>query len=456
MLDKGKNGFDKAMVEEGWRNMSQILDQELPTKKKNRKFLWWWFSGVGVAAIALSLLWATGGQRMEQRLSVPAGTNDPIVSKEAAVITPQVPKNVSPTAQKVVEKGTHIKQAIHQPVLINKKDAVWVTPPNAIDIGSNSLVTKIREDGPLAVLEKKSLLEKAAVSTPIQQAALLQKLPLKKLEVVPVKRTLSLNPGRMKNSGKNQVYLAVDALGNTNPLSWAGMALEAGLIVNGSGRLNLSAGIGYARKTLSLKYESVGIITEYDESTSIGANADSRSATVNPGFVYPDRLGYNGERLNASEVQMSQNFYSTRAYVYLPVRLGYRLNSRFFLQAGIQLAYIGKVVNFIYAGNYSLLDNFTRKNFSANSQEFNGLYNSTSFFQEEADSQVIGYNSTVVNPVSIHRWLMSVDFRLGYQINRKWSTTLQLNYQLTPESTNLKLIKRNTQLNIGWGVSRTF
>ncbi|MBK7936920.1 MAG: outer membrane beta-barrel protein [Lewinellaceae bacterium] len=53
-----KNEFDNRLTDKGWRSMRQVLDREMPEKRKRRPLIWWWMGAV----LLLSLAGAGGWQ----------------------------------------------------------------------------------------------------------------------------------------------------------------------------------------------------------------------------------------------------------------------------------------------------------------------------------------------------------------------------------------------------------
>lgn len=466
MSDKGTNISKESLVDIGWQQMSQILDVELPQEKKRRKFLWWWFSGLGVAAIALSFLWASGGF-VEPELATPIQSESPVVKRENKTTVPVVaPKKemTPPVRKQSLDVKKESKQTKTPPIAASKRLAPsiqGIDPIEQLEVNvSKKPLTTVETN---TSIEKNINAEKAATSlaeTGVYTITVdyLPELPFTELDVPSMKE--SLKTLKIKKRRKNLAYLSLDVIGVGNSLSWTGGNLEAGLIFNAHEKMNLSVGLGVGLNTIALKSVTPGIIRQYSDEEISADPGEVFDASINPIFTYPSSEQYNNEALNVSKTDLSQGFYSKQAYIYLPIRLGYRLSPRFFLQTGVQLSYLHKVGNFTYDGVYSVLDELNRKNadsFPTTQGQSPAEYSLiASLSNDWADNRTISYNSSVVSPVSIHSWLLDVNFRIGYQINRNWSTTLQFSKAITPVSSSHKLIKRQNNLTIGLGLRRTF
>ena len=425
----------------------------MPREQKRRRFLWWWFSGMGIAAIALSLLWATGGLGVKELLSTPVETPKSHVHNKKQEKKPSLQNQT----QKQIKNTKPNKAQELPPIAISRKNkAVPTRHIKLMPAADKKVSLASNEPIELSVEPDRSYTPVVETLKREQKIDLLQKLTLGKLEI-PESNPMPLSPPKIKKRRKNLLYVSLDAVGNNAPFSLTGGNIETGIIFNGTEKINLSVGIGYGRKVITLKSESAGLIGQLSETGSITTSQDILLATIHPGFVYSGGRGYNGEYLDISKTNLSQQFYSKRAYVYMPIRLSYRLSSRLFVTAGIQVAYVNKMVNFTYDGTYSLLDKNTWNRADFTQEQFNGNgYALTALLSKEPDNRIFSYNSSAVNPIKINSWLLGYDLRLGYQLNPKWSTTLQFSQDLLPVSTNVKLIKRQHRLNLGLGVRRTF
>jgi len=50
-MDKEKQQLDTKFIDQSWQNMSELLDKEMPVQKRKRRFIWLWFLGLTALSV---------------------------------------------------------------------------------------------------------------------------------------------------------------------------------------------------------------------------------------------------------------------------------------------------------------------------------------------------------------------------------------------------------------------
>lgn len=79
-MDKEKIHIDEEFLDQSWANMSAILDQEMPVKKRKRRFIWLWFGGL--LALTLVVFAYLNNPFYNKKEIVPINTNKTIETEK--------------------------------------------------------------------------------------------------------------------------------------------------------------------------------------------------------------------------------------------------------------------------------------------------------------------------------------------------------------------------------------
>ena len=458
MLDKEKNVLNQSLVDEGWRAMRALLDEELPLEKKHRRpFIWWWLLGVGA-----------------------------IVAGVALFLTMDVPSVSPPDKEPVLEHTT-----ITKPIAQTKTLEAIAIPSKAMEAMPNGTITqhKVAHSTPISdrQFDIRQRAYKEAVSESLTVVSVKKNEEDDKDEFQPIDTEKALPalapimPDEIEFAPKEtspldieiitekrrklNFYISAFARSVTKPVLWTGGAVEAGVILPIAAKWDVSAGIAYGRDIMRMKSNTAGYVTQYTDISS--GTLDPSSASLIQGSVLPNlsnsvKFPYaSNVALDYTGVGLTKAFYTGISYISIPVSLNYHLSPRFFAQGGIELTYFTKVVN-IENNSYSFyrslgLDSYKQADMLEESSSVANIgYSAIVGFSDLDNNPVINYDVSPVAPVEINRWSVKWNVGVGYRINTHWSTTLHVLGDISPVSTGSQLIKRIDWMELGLGVKRRF
>lgn len=174
--DKNNSPLDDQFFDQAWENMRSTLDKEMPTKKKRRRFLPWFFLMTGAVigllfwyGISFSTQDVVTTPIVENPMSSPIQNNTNTNTKK--VFAPSNANPISPN--NTISKSTLTKQVkksnFTQPAKNNKSFTSNTTPTTQQDIYRTNKTTKPKDqfisDIPVAVSNNKTITSLALLNS---------------------------------------------------------------------------------------------------------------------------------------------------------------------------------------------------------------------------------------------------------------------------------------------------
>lgn len=366
MKQKNTN-IDAAFIDEAWADMKQLLDQEMPVKKKKRRFLWIWLFPIGLIAGLSSQYWGKGADTpvssfpiSKNQMTQPVASLDkPTEKTEAPVLntkttTDKVVKSITPADPLLQETKTPKTINPVKPENKHPKEAIVpdASKPQSLEkkpLQENSKINGTIDDKP------KSQLQQAAIpneppndnSTVIANETLdfpkRMTLPadlLPGLDFSPEYTSPVLTVPQPKLPSKRWSFGVFGGYVFSNNTSWqAGLLSEVRL----TPRWALQAGLSYTKLYIGDQQEQsfqndLGLSLENDVEIPETADPGQNSPI---GMEEEETQGATGGATPPQETVSSTLFEIKNGhYLSLSLSAQYRLSPRWSLQSGVQGNYL--------------------------------------------------------------------------------------------------------------------
>ncbi|MEM1121327.1 MAG: porin family protein [Bacteroidota bacterium] len=434
-MDKNQGHIDQDFLDESWANMAELLDKEMPLKKRKRRFFWLWFGG-----LAASILLAMGGTyhffyndqadfslNQKEVIKTPSA----MAGKKSIESAEQLLKNkpTTSTSEPLVKSLTTTKPTFDSPASSNRA-AEKLTKIATTEASDEAILTENTVTIPSKIKEQLTYDSRTETTDEListESEGSTSQLPI--LTLSPIS-TLSFTPLRAQKT--------VEAIPfnrkKSNTWHWgfySGLhypklgSFSAGISTTKTfhPRWSFQVGLGYARSVLQLKYSSSGDQTDPMppvelEQTAIPDPDSTGLATAEPD---PDMDNNAGEfdpiTNNAAGQGTTRNVnlsFNSFHYIELPILIQYRFQPRWRVELG------GKISR-LYGYSYQSAD--SRPTFANNL----GIFNAKSEdLLENADAS---YHSSIAD-AAIKSWEWAVLGGLSYQIQPNWQIYSQYHFGL--------------------------
>ncbi len=417
-MDKDNTHIDSEFIDHSWREMSNLLEQEMPVKKRKKRILWICFLGLGLLGL-IGLTYFTEHQPTKLK-SLP-------IQQEAKIVTTKIAQNSnshsSITPKKVPKKQTPTKSSDDTRVISTIKKTTKIRPtvktPSTVGAGvSEQDISK--EPSIIQKTEiKNQLLNKSKVNISkslITEPALISGLTLPLLICENNQKQTFIIPIPKKNQQKWRFGLYAGAL--TPKLGSFRTGFHANFALNKKWAIHF--GLGYAKRisTSALNDGNDGLnnsVAEADMSTTAGAPAPSGTGT-----------GFSNEM---EAMTNSSITYGDFHYFEAPILLQYTIRPKFAIKIG---------------GNFSYLYGYSYQQ------------NNISFFTKDASIKPSPDNRTanlsLANAATIRNINLSFIGGANYQITSRLNTYVNYhfsNYYLTGTTISTFPEKRWQQIEVG-------
>jgi len=437
MLDN--NNIQEQFTNEGWEKMRRLLDAELPVTDDHRKrpVFWMWTRTLGVAATVLLAALGTWWLASD---TAPTPAGNIAISGEY--------RDAGTTPETGNKETLQTDKPIHQALVPEHPSA----PPAPIE-GLNAR-TSITKKGLYA-----QNLHKSAPSNSLLFNSGQPENPATLRSVIPTGQINALTPAEaveadLSGSGQTPEQPALHLLPS---LKFAGLPVEAPALGVAVIPVNKPAGAwrqgpelgGIVSFPTSLGGFHAGWAAEmpiaeglalrgalrYDFQRQTVSSSDRQPVFENSMADFSNDP-FNPPQLGASIVQPDTVISSTLKmhYAALPLSLSVKLNERWNVEGGIQVAYLFRAFREGRNGDESLVTN-------------GNLYNHTNrswYFSNEAQA---------VSPESFQPWDFALSAGLRYQLTRHWNVGLSGNFGLLNQANKAngyQIFNRNAVLSVGY------
>ena len=445
MLDN--NDINEQLANEAWERMRLLLDAEMPVAEDRRKrpFFWIWSTTVGIAA---SMLLAGAGTWWIARDVFTTGTNAAVTEEIAPVLPGAIHDlnkvaSVSPTSKEdVIQDVNRVTHAPTAPKEGAIRDLSMVTPANPAQARVNNVAGSLANESAVEGIGFSNNIEGAQttpltletsihttsdesvlaeVSTSRLPEANLVQLPGLDLTAIAVEEN-SFSPQAILVGKLPKAWRHGPELGGVTsfPTSLVGfhagwvaeMPIADGFALRGAMRYD------YQRQTVSSSERQL-----FRESSSMADFMDDPfNPVVGSSVAQPDTI-------ISSTLKMH--------YAALPLAVSYKLNERWRVEGGVQVAYLLRA--FRESKN-------TNADFAVTGAPnvYNAFDNQSWYFSNKVQE---------VAQESFQPWDFALSGGVRYQVARHWNVGLSGNYGLLNQAnaTNgYRIFNRNAVLSVGY------
>lgn len=339
-MDKDNIHIDNEFTDHSWREMSKLLDQEMPVKKRKKRLIWIWFLGLGLLGlIGLAYLQPDNRPNLKS-LPIPAITkkvatnsDDKKVTHQSSILNQSIKKVSNQLITTKSSDNTSVINTIKNPT---KRFPTAANTPTAVDVG----VSVLAKNG---FVEIKAIpkSENVASNAPSINQSIPEKL---KLQFIPI---ASLSPALLAIN-KKEVNIPIFPIKNS--LKWRfgvyasvlspklgsfKSGLHANIIFNHKWTLHF--GLGYAKRistTTSTSNNDQGFANSIPDMEE----TEDMSTTAGTGFGNDP-----APSINPPEIDLMGNqgiSFSNFHYFEIPLLVNYRIRSKFALEFGGSLSYL--------------------------------------------------------------------------------------------------------------------
>lgn len=416
-MDKDNVHIDSAFVDHSWQEMSSLLDQEMPVKKRKKRILWIWFLGVGLLSL-IGLTYLTQ-ESPPQLKSFPIQQNSKISNNK---IAQNSNSQSSIIAKKVLKKQAPTKSSDDIRVISTAKNFTKARPtvetPTTVGIGASKKAIPKKELSNQKADVKQPLLNKDKFNTPRKSITVLT--PISGIRLT----TLSYEDHQKqtfktpkKNSSKWRFGIYAGVL--TPKVGSFRTGLYANLTLNKKWTVHF--GVGYAKRI------STPILNNDDKPSNLVADIMAEVDTSTAAGAASPIGSFNNDM---EAIANSSITYSNFNYIEVPILLQYTIRQKFTLEVG---------------GNFSYLYGYRYQ------------HNGASFFTNRTPTVPSIDNTRTTdlssaNTATIPTMNLSLVGGVNYQINRKLTTYANYhfsNYYLTGTTISTNPEKRWQQIEVG-------
>lgn len=411
-MDKDNTHIESEFIDHSWQEMSTLLDQEMPVKKRKRRLFWLFFFGIGLLGI-IGLAYYTIGYPLDKEPALKSLT----IQKEGKVATAKTqPNNNSHSSidsKKVSEKQAPAKSSddirrISTNTAITKTHPTAAKTPTAVGTGPPTDNSKAQRSIPLKDKEQLQLTKnESKVANRFQTTlAPIATLPLNALSYNNHQSLGLTLPIIKKKPQKWRLGFYAGALAPKLGSFRAGLFTN----VNLNRKWAIHFGLGYAKRMStsianrdkSLSAPLADIFEAEDMSTAAGASAAGNSTTT------------------TNEVDLTTNSdfnYSNFHYLELPILFQYKVHPKISLELGGSIGYL-----YGYRYQYNGASIFTTNSIINN----NTLFGTRTTNLSQSDIGTINrVNLTFISGIN-YQFSKNIVGYTNYQLSNKYLNTANI------------------------------
>jgi len=350
-----QNNNFKKIENQGWKEMQQMLDQEMPTEKPKRRIIpWFWLSGVAVvfAVVAISI-----GLDFAPTLGDPVATNDsntPQIIENTAIETIEIvtadQRDIS--TEKQVANDELVSSAKAEIPNIKIINPIKIVPTKIANATTQTITNKIDREviRQYEAFKLENFSETCNPSSPAPYIpttfANLEKLPIGSADLVyetspkPEFETISINTIKPIKESKNKAQWVMNAgiLSTTQPRFHGGSA-SLKLEIPISKKWNLQSGLTYRMVKLDEVIVNGNAVQRLRWGSQVGfMDLDSLNSTDPAGTILATDLNaatYNNQS-NNFEFSLADRYH----FVAIPIEAHFQIKKSHHVWGGVETSYL--------------------------------------------------------------------------------------------------------------------
>ena len=343
-MDKDNVHIDNEFTDHSWREMSKLLDQEMPVKKRKKRLVWIWFLGLGLLGlIGFAYLQQDNRQNLKS-FPVPAITkkvatksNDKKVTHQSLTSNKSIKKVSKQSISTKSSDNTSVISTIKNPT---KQFPTAADTPTAVGVGISVLA-----QNDFVKIKVASKSENGISNTPNTSQSTPKKLNFQFIPIV------SLSPTLLAINNKEEISTPIFPIKNS--LKWRfgiyastlapkfgsfRSGLHANILFNHKWTLHF--GLGYAKR-ISSTTSTANNNQEFASPIPDVIEMEDMNTTAGTGVGNDPTPSTNP---NPNEIELIPNnqgiTFSNFHYFEIPLLINYRIQSKFSLELGGSFSYL--------------------------------------------------------------------------------------------------------------------
>jgi hypothetical protein len=336
-MDYENKHIDQEFIDQGWQQMADILDKEMPVKKRKRRFLWIWsFGAAATVAIAVLFFNSFDANQSIQSLPIPQNAQKTIAANQKPIQPFNETIAVTPAISEKTTTSPSIAATEQKNPIINAKQSnnskqfstIATETFDHLNIEKSPAISNNESQSNALELSKHTTSSLSENNTVLLSKKENNLLIINKLDLLPTpliifdSRHETIPPPILKQRSKWNFGGYAGLVAPNFPSYRFGLSSQ----FNFSPQLALHIGLGYSNRKFKENI-SIEVETSTPAPENTTANSDPNNPDPTTSFV----------PTNPAIVPLTFNRFH---YFDLPITLQYKISPRWGVSAGAQLSHL--------------------------------------------------------------------------------------------------------------------